>query len=259
MIHYARKRFGQHFLHDQNIIEKIVGAIAPKPDDHIVEIGPGLGALTTKILPLTKKLDVIEIDRDIIPKLIAQCTGLGELIVHETDALKFDFAKLNKDKLRLVGNLPYNISTPLLFHILNNTTLIQDMYFMLQKEVVERMAAQPGEEAYGRLSVMLQYHCQAQLLFLVPPHAFNPPPKVDSAIVKLTPYASLPFVARNYGLFAEIVRTAFTQRRKTLRNCLRTLIDEKQLIALEIDPNLRPEKLSVEDFVKIANGLKNAD
>lgn len=258
-MHYPRKRFGQHFLHDENIIEKIVTIIAPKSEQHIVEIGPGLGALTKFILPLANQLEVVELDRDVIPALKAECAHLGNLIIHEADALKFDFTQLvnNNQPLRLIGNLPYNISTPLLFHLLTQAHVIQDMHFMLQKEVVERMAAQVGEDAYGRLSIMVQYHCQVENLFMVKPSAFRPPPKVDSAIVRLMPYQTIPFLARNYQAFTDIVRTAFNQRRKTLRNCLKNIISAQQLAALNIDANLRPEQLTLENFVQIANNLES--
>lgn len=256
-MHIPRKRFGQHFLHDPNIIERIVAVIAPSPDDHMVEIGPGLGALTTQVLPLVKKLEVVELDRDVIPKLKEICNGLGELIIYQADALKFNFKELVKknQSLRVVGNLPYNISTPLLFHLLEYADVIQDMYFMLQKEVVERIVAQPGEEAYGRLSVMVQYQCEVENLFIVKPGAFSPPPKVDSAIIKIIPYKILPFPTANQKLFADVVRLAFGQRRKTLRNSLRTLLDATQLEKIGIDPMQRPEELSVADYVKITNAM----
>lgn len=255
MQHIPRKRFGQHFLHDQQIIARIVQSIAPKPDDNIVEIGPGLGALTTQLLPLAKKMDVVELDRDVIPELSSQCKSLGELVVHQADALKFNFAELapQNKKLRIVGNLPYNISTPLLFHLLEQAEVIQDMFFMLQKEVVDRICAKPNEDAYGRLSVMMQYYCQADELFIVKPGAFNPPPKVDSAVVRLVPHTKQPQIAKNITLFATIVREAFNHRRKTLRNCLKNFISADQLSELGIDPIQRPEELSVEEFVSIAN------
>lgn len=255
--HIPRKRFGQHFLHDKTVIQRIVSALAPKPEEHIVEIGPGLGALTLSILPLVGKLDVIELDRDLIPKLIVKCQPYGELIVHQADALQFDFSslKMNDTKLRLVGNLPYNITTPLLFHLLIHAPIIKDLLFMLQKEVAERITAAAGEDAYGRLSVMVQYYCQTEILFTVNPNAFTPPPKVDSAIIRLVPFHTPPFLAQDHDLFAEIVRLAFNQRRKTLRNSLRTKITEQQLMQLGIDPELRAERLTVQDFVTIANGL----
>lgn len=256
-MHQPRKRFGQHFLHDQHIIQKIVNAVVPHIDDNLVEIGPGLGALTTHILPLVKTLSVIELDRDVIPELLANCAVISsnKPVVYSADALRFDYRQLvvNEKKLRLVGNLPYNISTPLLFHLLQNADIIQDMHFMLQKEVVDRMAAKPQQASYGRLSVMLQYHCQIQTLFTVKPGAFRPPPKVDSAVVRLIPYSPLPFPVDNYELFSEVVRLAFNQRRKTLRNCLKTLVTVEQWEQLNIDPQQRAEELSVEDYVKITH------
>ncbi len=255
--HTPRKRFGQHFLHDNNVLDKIVMAVAPKPEDALVEIGPGLGALTKKILPKCQRLDVIELDRDVIPHLVKECQDLGELIVHNVDVLKFDLQQLisDKNKLRIIGNLPYNISTPILFHLLGYKSHIQDMYFMLQKEVVERMVAQPGTKIYGRLSVMLQYHCEAQTLFFVKPQSFNPPPKVDSAVIYIKPRASISLSANNLEKFSEIVRTAFNQRRKMLRKSLHDLITAEQLQALGIDPQRRPETLSVDEFVTISNAL----
>jgi 16S rRNA (adenine1518-N6/adenine1519-N6)-dimethyltransferase len=257
MNHIPRKRFGQHFLHDQQVIFHIVQTIAPTPNDTIVEIGPGLGALTTQLLPLVKKMDVVELDRDVIPELITKCESLGELVVHQADALKFNFAELapKNKKLRIVGNLPYNISTPLLFHLLEQANVIQDMFFMLQKEVVDRICAKANEDDYGRLSVMMQYYCEAHALFTVKPGAFNPPPKVESAIVQLVPHTTRPYVANDVVLFATIVREAFNHRRKTLRNCLKNFISAEKLTELGIDPIRRPEELSVEEYVRIANHI----
>jgi 16S rRNA (adenine1518-N6/adenine1519-N6)-dimethyltransferase len=252
-----RKRFGQHFLHDPGVIQHIVDVIAPTRHDQIIEIGPGLGALTQHILPLVGRLEVIELDRDVIPELQANCAQLGELIIHQADALKFDFAQTtNKNThLRLIGNLPYNISTPLIFHLIKYAHLIKDMYFMLQKEVVERMAAVPGDDAYGRLSVMVQYYCKVDYLFTVRPGAFNPPPKVDSAIVAIRPYRDLPFVAHNETLFADIVREAFNHRRKVLRNSLKPLVANEMWSQLAVSPEQRAEELSVQDYVNIANTI----
>ena len=256
--HTPRKRFGQHFLTDENVINQIVYAISPKPTDNLVEIGPGLGALTTQILPLSKQLNVVELDRDVIAPLQLACKDLGELTVHQGDILQFDFNTLIQpnNPLRVIGNLPYNISTPLIFHLLNYSDDILDMHFMLQKEVVDRLAAKPGKKDYGRLSIMLQYYCQADNLFEVPPTAFTPPPKVDSAIVRLTPYENPPFVANNKKALDDIVRMAFSQRRKTLRNSLKNAISSEELSALDIDPQARPETLSVEEVVRICNNLK---
>lgn len=256
--HTPRKRFGQHFLSDENVIRQIVYAINPQACQNIVEIGPGLGALTTHILPLCKKLNVVELDRDVIAPLKEVCMPLGELTVYQQDVLQFDFKQLvNSDKpLRIIGNLPYNISTPLIFHLLHYHAEIQDMHFMLQKEVVDRLVASPGKKDYGRLSIMLQYYCKAINLFEVPPHAFSPPPKVNSAVVRLVPHAELPFKANNKKWLDDIVRTAFSQRRKTLRNCLKNIASSEQLTALNIDPQTRPETLSVEQFVRISNNIK---
>lgn len=254
----AKKHLGQNFLQDPNIIRKIVTVIAPQPGQSFIEIGPGLGALTQAILPLVNQMEVIELDAEIIPLLQQNCGHLGQLTIHQQDALTYDFSQYpTNSSLRIIGNLPYNISSPLLFHLLQYTQCIKDMHFMLQKEVVERMAAKPGEEAYGRLSVMLQYHCQIQYLFTVPPGAFRPIPKVDSAIVRLIPYQTVPFVAKDYALFAEVVKQAFSQRRKTLRNCLKMLCQPAHFVQANIDPQLRAEVLSVADFVKLANLLAN--
>ena len=256
--HVARKRFGQNFLHDPTIIGRIISAINPKPDQHLVEIGPGLGALTEEILLEAGALEAVELDRDLIPVLRTKFFRYeGKFTIHEADALKFDFASLQNDErpLRVVGNLPYNISTPLIFHLLSFSGLISDMHFMLQKEVVERLAAQPGEDHYGRLGIMAQYYCRVEKLFIVPPGAFNPAPKVDSAIVRLIPHTTLPIEAKDPNLLADVVRTAFGQRRKTLRNNMKGLITGEQLEALDIDPGLRPERLSLAQFVAISDAI----
>ncbi|MDQ8039033.1 MAG: 16S rRNA (adenine(1518)-N(6)/adenine(1519)-N(6))-dimethyltransferase RsmA [Rickettsiella sp.] len=253
----TRKRFGQHFLHEAFIVEKIISAIDPKKTDNMLEIGPGLGALTQRLLPHVTYLTVVELDKDLIPLLKRQCANLGELTVYQADALKFDLRSLNVTitPWRIVGNLPYNISTPLLFHLLEQIHVIQDMHFMLQKEVVERITAQPGDKHYGRLSVMMQYYCQAKKLFTVKPGAFQPPPKVDSAVIRLIPYKIPPWQADDPLLFAEIVRTAFSHRRKMLRNNLGKLINTKQFELLDIDTTKRPEQLSISDYVNISNFL----
>ena len=252
----TRKRFGQHFLHEGFIIEKIIQAINPKSTDNMLEIGPGMGALTQQLLPHLNRLTVVELDKDLIPLLKKQCAALGDLIVYQADALKFDLRSAgNNTPWRIVGNLPYNISTPLLFHLLAQIDAITDMHFMLQKEVVERIVAQPGDEHYGRLSVMVQYYCQVKKLFIVKPGAFRPPPKVDSAVIRLVPYQTPPWQADDLVLFAEIVRTAFSHRRKMLRNNLGKLITITQFEVLGIDPTQRPEQLSVMDYVKISNFL----
>lgn len=248
-----RKRFGQNFLTNQNIIASLVHYIQPQLNDNIVEIGPGLGALTMALLPHLERLYVVEVDRDLAANLQAQKNS--KLIVYEQDALTFNFAQLidAMRKIRVVGNLPYNISTPLIFHLLSFAKHIHDMHFMLQKEVVDRMAAQPGSKAFGRLSVMVQYACQVEDLMHVPPNAFYPAPKVNSAFVRLIPYEKPPYLARDFDFFANVVKHAFSQRRKTLKNCLQEIISLEVFHAAGIDPALRAEQLSVEDFVRLSN------
>ncbi len=259
--HKAKKRFGQNFLHDQNIIRGIIAAIHPQPSDRLVEIGPGLGALTAPLLETIDKLDVVELDRDLIPKLEYQFGASGKLQIHQTDALKFDFCSLatEGERLRVVGNLPYNISTPLIFHLIEQAECIRDMHFMLQKEVVERLAATPGGKDYGRLSVMVQYHCQVEKLFNVPPGAFTPSPKVDSAIVRLTPYSEKPVTVQNEKALSRLVAQAFNQRRKTLRNNLKPLLDSTIIESVGIDPGRRPETLSLQEFASLADKLSATD
>ncbi|MCP5141516.1 MAG: 16S rRNA (adenine(1518)-N(6)/adenine(1519)-N(6))-dimethyltransferase RsmA [Chromatiales bacterium] len=259
--HRARKRFGQHFLHDPYVISRLLAAIAPQPEDRLVEIGPGLGALTCPLLERAGRLHVVELDRDVIPLLQRDCGGKGRLEITEADALRFDFGSLveNDKPLRLVGNLPYNISTPLIFHLLETSARVQDMHFMLQKEVVDRICAQPigqgGSKDYGRLSIMVQYYCQTEHLFDVGPGAFNPPPKVDSAIVRLIPHAKPPVQVDDMKTFRELVAKAFTQRRKTLRKILKGQLPADAIEALGLDSNLRPEQLSLADFAALANRL----
>lgn len=250
-----RKRFGQHFLTDASIIEQIVAFIDPKPEDMLVEIGPGIGALTVPMLKKAKKITAIELDLNLIPLLEDACRGHGDLLVYAEDALSFDFNQLLEPVIRVFGNLPYNISTPLLFHLLGYAERIQDMHFMLQKEVVDRLAAPPDSPSYGRLSVMIQYHCRVLPLLLVPPTAFLPPPKVESAVVRIKPYASPPYLAANYPLFEDLVRHAFGMRRKTLKNALKKWVKPETWEMLGIDSQLRPEVLSVEDYVKLSNAL----
>ena len=255
MSHQAKKRFGQNFLVDQNIIADIVAAIRPEPSDNMVEIGPGLGALTRPLLKKLDRLHVVEIDRDIIARLESdypQDKANVKLVIHAGDALEFDFSTL-ATPLRIVGNLPYNISTPLLFHFAACAERITDMHFMLQNEVVERMVADHSTPAYGRLSVMLQYRFAMEKLLDVPPESFRPAPKVDSAIVRMTPLPAAQIMVRNEKLFAAIVATAFGQRRKTLRNTLRTYLQESDFVALDIDPQLRAENLAVAEFIKVEN------
>ena len=250
----ARKRFGQHFLHDPGVLARIVAAIDPKPGERIVEIGPGRGALTFPLLERCKRLEVIEIDRDLIPALRARATGAGELVVHEADVLDVDFATLHGggSPLRVCGNLPYNISTPLLFHLLESRGAIADMHFMLQKEVVDRMVAPPGGKTYGRLTVMLAAACWADRLFRVGRGAFQPPPAVDSAFVRLVPHVGDPFPMPDPERFARVVAAAFSMRRKTLRNSLRGLIDAAQFATAGIDAGRRPETLAPAEFASLA-------
>lgn len=255
--HRPRKRFGQNFLTDQSVITDTVHAIAPKANDLLVEIGPGQGALTLPLLQHLDHLHVVEIDRDLVAQLakLPACEA-GKLTIHEADALKFDFSSLIKDsqQLRIVGNLPYNISSPLLFHLLPLGLKIRDMHFMLQREVVQRMAATPGSKAYGRLSVMVQVMCDVESLIDVPPSAFEPAPKVDSAIVRLNPRPLLeePEVALQLD---KVVKAAFAQRRKTLRNSLAKIMAATELANLGIDAGLRAEMLSVDEFLRIAKSL----
>ena len=252
-MHIPRKRFGQNFLEDRGVVERIVEVIRPRSGERMVEIGPGLGALTTPLLQALGRLDVVEIDRDIVRSLRSRFSP-EILSVHEGDALKTDFGALGPD-LRVVGNLPYNISTPILFRLSAFVAAIRDCHFMLQREVVQRMGAQPATAEYGRLSVMLQYRWQIEALFDVAPTAFNPPPKVWSSIVRMTPYSSLPVAARDERRLAEVVTAAFGQRRKTLRNALAPLVSAQELVALGIDPGARGETLGVAAFVGIANYL----
>jgi 16S rRNA (adenine1518-N6/adenine1519-N6)-dimethyltransferase len=255
--HKARKRFGQNFLSDPGVIDRIVRTIAPSPDDNLVEIGPGQGALTMPLLERNPNLTVIELDRDLVARLERLKQEHPGLHVCQGDALEFDFFRLTDQpaSLRIVGNLPYNISTPLIFHLLSFSHLIRDMHFMLQKEVVERMAAAPGSKDYGRLSVMVQYFCRVDDLFGVPPECFRPQPKVDSAIVRLTPHRPLPWPVEDFGIFKKLVNICFQQRRKTLRNSLRTLMPSEAIEALDIDVTIRPDHLAVKDFVALANTL----
>lgn len=291
MKHVAKKRFGQNFLTDQAVIAGLIDAINPQPNDLMVEIGPGLGALTRPLLQKLDHLHVVEIDRDIIAWMRTHYPA-DKITIHECDALKFDFNQLQSGsetgliarrqgrgdetvhqvrreadeavnaasgpsmkRIRVVGNLPYNISTPILFHLLDNIASTVDMHFMLQKEVVERMVAEASTAAYGRLSVMLQYRLQMEYLFTVPPEAFDPPPKVESAFVRAVPYSTPPFPVNDENRFAEVVAQAFSQRRKTLRNTLKGMLNDKDFEELNIDSQLRAENLSVAQFAAIANHL----
>jgi 16S rRNA (adenine1518-N6/adenine1519-N6)-dimethyltransferase len=253
-VHTARKRFGQHFLHDPGVLRRILEAIDPRPGERIVEIGPGRGALTLPLLERCGRLEVIEIDRDLAALLPGLAAGRGELVMHEADVLEVNFAALHGGgpKLRVCGNLPYNISTPLLFHLLESRAVIVDMHFMLQKEVVDRMVAPPGGKSYGRLTVMLAAACRAESLFRVGRGAFQPPPAVDSAFVRLVPHAADPFPLPDPGRFARVVAAAFSMRRKTLRNSLRGLVEAAQFAAAGVDADRRPETLAPAEFARLA-------
>ncbi len=266
-MHYAKKRFGQNFLVDESVINNIVDSINPQAKDLMLEIGPGLGAMTKPLLSRLDKLHVIELDRDIIPKLINNCVfsniaNKDKLIVNQIDVLKFNFEEFHSNnfsadnpyeekKLRVVGNLPYNISTPVLFHLLHYRNIIQDMHFMLQKEVVDRIVSAPGNKSYGRLSVMLQTFCTTQALFEVPPYAFEPAPKVDSAILRLQPAPRFEKNIHSFAQYEQLVRQAFSQRRKTLKNTLKNTCTATQIELAGLSPTQRAEELSVSDFVKL--------
>ncbi|MEO1202117.1 MAG: 16S rRNA (adenine(1518)-N(6)/adenine(1519)-N(6))-dimethyltransferase RsmA [Pseudomonadota bacterium] len=252
--HRPRKRFGQHFLTDPGAIGAIVDAIAPTDGDTMVEIGPGPGAITTPLAKRVQTLDIVELDRDLAARLRDTYASDDHVTVHEADALKFDFATLGSD-LRIVGNLPYNISTPLLFHLLEQRHAIRDMHFMLQKEVVERMAAEPGSKAYGRLSVMLGCYLDIEALFDVGPESFEPPPAVTSAVVRLRPIPAAEAPVVDNARLSTLVAAAFSQRRKTLRNALSKVATEEDLDALGIDAGLRPENVGIDDWIALANRL----
>ncbi|ABK49433.1 dimethyladenosine transferase [Shewanella sp. ANA-3] len=253
--HTARKRFGQNFLTDDNVINRIVGAIVPDNDHVMVEIGPGLGALTEPVATAIDNLTVVELDRDLVERLQNHPVLKDKLTIHQGDALQFDFSQLvvPGKKLKVFGNLPYNISTPLMFHLFEFAEQIETMHFMLQKEVVLRLSASPGNKAYGRLTVMAQYFCQVVPVLEVPPHSFAPPPKVDSAVVRLLPYAEKPFPCKDVNVLRQLCTTAFNMRRKTLRNNLKQVLSDEEFEQLGIDPNLRPEQISVEQYVAMAN------
>lgn len=266
LTHQPRKRFGQNFLHDPGTIGRIHQAIGAAAGDRLVEIGPGRGAITEGLLRAAGGLDVVELDRDLVGPLAERLGALGALRVHQADALVFDLCGLAPppedpahDGLRIVGNLPYNISTPLLFRFIEQLGCIRDMHLMLQREVVERIVAEPGNKTYGRLSVMVQTHCRAVSLFRIGPGAFNPPPKVESAFLRLVPLRPNPFEIADPGLHARIVAAAFAQRRKTLRNSLGALVEPGLLEAIGIDPGLRAEAVSVDGFARIADAAAAAD
>ena len=253
--HQAKKRFGQNFLHDESVISKIVDAINPEPGENLVEIGPGLGALTEPVIERSGDISVVELDRDLAHRLRHHPFLAPHLTIYEDDALKFDFSKLaSADKpLRIFGNLPYNISTPLIFHLLTFKDKVKDMHFMLQKEVVERMASGENCKAFGRLSIMTQYQCQVLPVMEIGPEAFKPAPKVHSAIVRLIPHKEIKNPVKDIKALNTVCLAAFNQRRKTIRNSFKKLISVEQLISLDIDPGLRPENLSLDTYVKLAN------
>lgn len=257
--HQAKKRFGQNFLHNDAVISDIVDAINPEPGENLIEIGPGLGALTEPVVDRANKLSVVELDRDLAQRLRHHPFLAPHLTIYETDALNFDFAKLAKNEdgsdfpLRIFGNLPYNISTPLIFHLLTFKDKVKDMHFMLQKEVVERMAAAPDSKTYGRLSIMTQYQCEVIPVMEIGPEAFKPAPKVDSAIVRLIPHKKIENPVKDINALNTVCLAAFNQRRKTIRNGFKKLITVEQLASLEIDENLRPENLTLNNFITLAN------
>ncbi len=256
MHHRPRKRFGQHFLHDPAVIARIVDAIDPQPGECVVEIGPGRGAITRPLIDRAGRVVAIEVDRDLAGTLSEDFDADNGLIVHNCDALTFDFLSVQCDgKLRIVGNLPYNISTPLLFRLTEFRDHIKDMHFMLQKEVVDRMGARPGNKAYGRLTVMLAPYLQVERLFTIGAGAFKPPPKVNSAFVRLRPHSVAPFTIDDAGCFSAVVAEAFSHRRKTMRNALRRIFDETDLVAAHIEPGVRPETVSPEAFAALARQL----
>jgi 16S rRNA (adenine1518-N6/adenine1519-N6)-dimethyltransferase len=252
--HRPRKRFGQHFLRDSAVIDRIVSAIDPRPGDALVEIGPGEGVLSRPLLQAVGRLHVVELDRDLALDLPRRLGEPAELVIHQADALRFDFSRLatGPSSLRVVGNLPYNISTPLLFHLFDQAAWISDMVFMLQKEVVTRLVAEPGSRQYGRLSVMARFHCDMEGLFDVPPEAFEPPPRVDSSIILMTPVSLGAAERAIRPALAAVVQAAFNQKRKTLRNSLKKHLDEAAIEAAGIAPSARPETLSLEEFLALA-------
>jgi|TARA_B100001971_G_C18262606_1_gene588407 16S rRNA (adenine1518-N6/adenine1519-N6)-dimethyltransferase len=251
----ARRRYAQNFLTDPNIISKIISAVAPQPQDHLVEIGPGRGALTDHLVQSSAELDVIEIDRDLVD-LLSDRYRDQSLTIHQGDALSFDFDSLKEKRpLRVVGNLPYNISTPLIFRLLEHAHGIKDMHLMLQREVVNRLVAVPSTRDYGRLGIMAQYYCNIIKCFNVPPTAFRPKPKVFSAVVRLIPHQKLPFEAHNVEVLRRLVTQAFSQRRKILRNALKPLLAVDAITALGIDPELRPENVTLQQFIQLSDLL----
>ena len=256
MLHRPRKRFGQNFLQNHHFIDQILRAFHPLPADNVLEIGPGLGALTQPLLRVLDSLTAIEIDTDLQTHLAQMPKAHGMLNVIGADALTIDYSQFG-EQLRIIGNLPYNISTPLLMHLLQYASHIDDMYFMLQKEVVERLAASPGSKTYGRLSVVVQFLCEVEELFTVPSTAFYPQPKVESAVIRLIPYKVSPYPSVKFADLERLMASAFSMRRKTLANNLKPLVSASDLLALGIDPTKRPEQISVTDYVHIAKFITN--
>ena len=258
-MHTPRKRFGQNYLQDAGIINSIISSLHIKKNEHFIEIGPGQGALTEPLLNKGIRLDVVELDRDLVEVLVKKFDRYVNFNIYSADALTFNFSALaaEGEKLRVIGNLPYNISTPLLFHLLKYADCIEDLHFMLQKEVVDRICAKPGTKQYGKLSIMMQYHCAAEQLFNVGPESFSPAPKVMSAVVKLEPHRQPPVQIADLKKFKEVVTQAFSQRRKTVRNSLRKSVCEADFVRLSIDPNARAEDLSIDEFAKLSNLLDN--
>lgn len=252
--HRSRKRFGQHFLTDPGIVDAILRSVHATKDDVVVEIGPGQGAITASLAAHAGQLHAVELDRNLVARLRRQYDGQPNVTIHEADALAFDYSTLG-DRLRIVGNLPYNISTPLLFHLLNYRERIVDMHFMLQKEVVDRMAAGPGSKAYGRLGIMLGCHLKIELLFDVDRTAFQPPPAVMSSVVRLDPLPPGTFDIQDEAMLSRLVTSAFMKRRKTMRNALKDHVDVADLEAVGIDPGLRPEQISIAKYVELSNHL----
>ena len=256
MKHRPRKRFGQNFLHDQRVIDRIIASIAPQASDLLLEIGPGQAALTKPLIASGAELHVLEIDRDLVARLEKKFAHHSNITIHSCDALKVDLSGITGNRpFRLIGNLPYNISTPLIFHLLRWHELVTDMHFMLQKEVVDRMASGPGSKAYGRLSVMTQFRCNVTALFDVQPESFTPAPRVCSSIVRLQPLPTAPFEVGSDKSLEQVVAAAFSQRRKTLRNSLRNLLSAEQILAAGIDPGQRAEQLSLSQFAALARAL----
>lgn len=254
MSYRTKKRFGQHFLRDHNVLLQIAGAIHPQSTDHMLEIGPGQGALTDELVDHVAKLHAVEVDNDLITQLNIRYLDHPAFDLTHADALTVQLSDLTKEKLRVVGNLPYNISSPLLFHLFEQLDQIIDMHFLLQKEVVERLCAPVGDHHYGRLSVMAQFFCDTEYVFTVPPEAFSPPPKVDSAVVRLIP-KHRSYDCAQFKVFSDLVRTAFNHRRKTLSNALKTLVSMDQFTAANIDPSKRPQALSTDEYWRLASVL----